>query len=128
MSLICDTPEEAIQIVNAIYNLNNVQVVQVKNGFEPKEGEEFDPTQYADIKMILLVGSGEDYQQEKLVEVQIIQRINLELKKLEHKLYDFIREYNDFLRCAEENKKLLTSLESAKTSHDIRAADHPSSS
>jgi hypothetical protein len=62
MSLICDTPEETLQIVNAINNLKNVQVVQVKNGFEPKEGKEFDPTQYADIKMILLVGSGEDYQ------------------------------------------------------------------
>ena len=83
MSLICDTPEETLQIVNAINNLKNVQVVQVKNGFEPKEGEQFDPTQYADIKMILLVGSGEDYQQEELVEVQIIQRINLELKKLQ---------------------------------------------
>jgi len=62
MSLITDSPEETIEIVNAIYNLNNVQVVQVKNGFETKKGEEFDPTKYADIKMILLVGSGEDYQ------------------------------------------------------------------
>ena len=126
MSLICDTPEETIKIVNA--NLKNVQVVQVKNGFEPKEGKEFDPTQYADIKMILLVGSGEDYQQEELVEVQIIQRINLELKKFEHKLYDFIREQDEFIRCAEENNKLLASLESAKLSHDIKAADHLSSS
>ena len=60
--------------------------------------------------------------------MQIIQRINLELKKLEHKLYDFIREYDEFIKCAEENKKLLASLESAKTSHDIKAADHLSSS
>ena len=128
MSLICDTPEDTITIVNEMYKLNNVQVVQVKNGFETKEGEEFDPTKYADIKMILLVGSGEDYQQEELVEVQIIQRNNLQLKKIEHKLYDFIREYLEFLRCAEENKKLLASLESAKTSHDTKAADHLSSS
>ena len=62
MSLISNSPEDTIAIVNAMHKLQNVQVVQVKNGFEPKEGEEFDPTKYADIKMILLVGSGEDYQ------------------------------------------------------------------
>ena len=62
MSLISNSPEDTIAIVNAMHKLQNVQVVQVKNGFEPKEGEQFDPTQYADIKMILLVGSGEDYQ------------------------------------------------------------------
>ena len=39
MSLITDSPEETIEIVNAMNNLKNVQVVQVKNGFEPKKGK-----------------------------------------------------------------------------------------
>jgi len=128
MSLISNSPEDTIDIVNAMNKLQNVKVVQVINGFETKEGEEFDPNKYADIKMILLVGSGEDYQWEELVEVQIIQRVNIELKKLENKLNDFIRKYIEFLRCAEENKKLLDSLQSAKTTYDTKAADHLSSS
>jgi len=128
MSLISNSPEDTLAIINAMHKLQNVQVVQVINEFETDEGKEFDPNNYANIKMILLVGSGEDYQYEELVEVQIIQRINLELKNLENKFYDFLREYIEFIRCAEENKKLLDSLQSAKTTYDTKAAEHLSSS
>ena len=58
----------------------------------------------------------------------MIQRINLELKKLEHKLYDFIREYEELIRNSEENKKLLESFHKAMTTHDVKAADHLSNS
>ena len=63
-----------------------------------------------------------------MVEIQVIQRINLELKKLEHKLYDFIREYEEFIRNSEENKKLLESFRKAMTTLDVKAADHLSNS
>ena len=69
-----------------MFGLNHAKVVEMKNGFQPKKGKTFNPPDYADIKLILLVGSDDGYDFEELVEIQVIQRINLELKKLEHKL------------------------------------------
>lgn len=59
-------------------------MVQTKNGFG-KPGEPFDPTKYADIKIILKL-RGVYFEYEELIEIQIIQRINLELKEIEHLL------------------------------------------
>eukprot|EP00801_Mesodinium_rubrum_P002898 Mrub_02898.p1 GENE.Mrub_02898~~Mrub_02898.p1 ORF type:complete len:503 (+),score=78.46 Mrub_02898:28-1509(+) len=100
----------------------------MKNGFKPKDNKPFDPTQYADIKLILLVGSDDEYDFEELVEIQIIQRINLELKKIEHKLYAFTREQESFVRRADENLKLFESFKKAILKIDLKAADHLSSS
>jgi len=85
-SIITDSVDETKEIVKELFNLKNTKVYEFKNGFVPKKGEIFDPGKYADIKVILKVGSDESFEFEELVEIQIIQRVNLELKKLEHKL------------------------------------------
>lgn len=77
-------------MLEVITNLSETRVFQVKNGYIDKENKDngylVKSDQYADIKVILIVGSGDDYEYEELVEIQIIQRVNLELKKLDHKL------------------------------------------
>ena len=85
-SIITDSVEETEDIVEALLNLDNAKVYEFKNGYNPKEGETANRLKYADIKIILLIGSGDNFEFEELVEIQVIQRINLELKKLEHKL------------------------------------------
>lgn len=85
-SIITDSVDETKKIVDKLFNLENVTVFDFKNGFVPKDGKDFDPSNYADIKIILKVGSEANFEFEELVEIQIIQRVNLELKKLDHKL------------------------------------------
>jgi len=103
-------------------------VVEVKNGFQDKEGKPFDPADYADIKIILLVGTDPHYQFEELVEIQIIQRVNLDLKKTSHRVYDFEREEEAFLAKAEENQKIAQKFLLAVSSFDKEAAEHLSNS
>jgi len=80
-----DSPEQTKEIFKVLTSIPNTKVVQVKNGFQNnKDGTAFNPAEYADIKLILLIDlEGQKYQE--LMEVQIIQRVNVELKKLEHK-------------------------------------------
>jgi len=84
--IICDTIAESKKVFEVLTTLEmyGFDVVQVKNGFG-SPGLEFDPTKYADIKIILKMG-GEYFVYEELIEIQIIQRINLELKEIEHLL------------------------------------------
>jgi hypothetical protein len=57
--------------------------------------------------LILLVCSELGYEYEEFVEIQIIKRINLELKKLDHKIYTFEREEDIFLEQSGENKEIV---------------------
>jgi hypothetical protein len=85
-SVITDTPAESENVFDMLTSLPFAKVVEVKNGFQDKNGKPFDPADYADIKIILLVGSDPRYQFEELVEIQIIQRVNLDQKKIMHKI------------------------------------------
>ena len=117
-----------MDIVAEMFGFKRAKIVAMKKGFKHKEGKTFNSTDYADIKLILLVGSGDGIDFEELVEIQVIQRINLELKKLEHKLYDFTREHEAFVRQARENQRLFESFKKATLGHDLKAADHLSNS
>ena len=85
-AVITDTPSQSEDVFDLLTSLPFAKVVEVKNGFQDKNGVPFDPADYADIKIILLVGTDPRYQFEELVEMQIIQRVNLDLKKIEHKV------------------------------------------
>lgn len=52
--VICDNIAESKKVFEVLTSLQSIglDVVQIKNGFG-KPGEEFDPTKYADIKVIL---------------------------------------------------------------------------
>lgn len=47
---------------------------------------------------------------------------------MEHKIYDFTREYEKFVKCAKLNLKLYESFNKATIDHDSKAADHLSNS
>lgn len=123
-SIISDSAAQTKHIVEEMLKLQDVHVISIKNGFKDKKDKPFNPDNYADIKLILVVGSGSDYEFQEIVEIQVIQRINLELKKLEHKLYNFIREKDEFVRIATENMKLRASFEKATLANDVESADH----
>jgi len=62
-SIITDSYEETKSVFEAITNLEYARVYHVKNGFNnmfDKEGNLTDSTKYADIKVILLVGTDDD--------------------------------------------------------------------
>ena len=59
-SIITDSAEATEKVVGALFTLGNAQVVAMKNGFQQEVGKEFDPNEYHDIKVILMVGSGNE--------------------------------------------------------------------
>ena len=56
-SIITDSPEETLRVFNAITSMQSARVLLVKNGFKAKKGKPFNPEDYADIKVIFIVGS-----------------------------------------------------------------------
>ena len=56
-SIITDSPEETLRVFNAITSMKSAHVLLVKNGFKVKKGKPFNPEDYADIKVIFIVGS-----------------------------------------------------------------------
>ena len=61
-SIITDSPEETLRVFNAITSMQSARVLLVKNGFKSKEGKQFNPEEYADIKVIFIVGSEKEYE------------------------------------------------------------------
>lgn len=61
-SIITDSPEETLRVFNAITSMHSARVLLVKNGFKAKEGKQFNPEEYADIKVIFIVGSEKEYE------------------------------------------------------------------
>eukprot|EP00801_Mesodinium_rubrum_P000321 Mrub_00321.p1 GENE.Mrub_00321~~Mrub_00321.p1 ORF type:complete len:1185 (+),score=201.55 Mrub_00321:73-3555(+) len=125
--IIVKNPHEAKQIFNALCNLDGFEVIEVKNGFKDKINKDgtitpFDPTKYADVKIVLRL-IDEKYMYNELIEIQIIPQINMELKEIEHKLYDFIRIIEQFLKAVERNKSISKSLVQVKESYNRQAAD-----
>ena len=43
-SIITNSPENTYEVVQALFKLDKAKVVELKNGFVPKDGEVFDPT------------------------------------------------------------------------------------
>ena len=62
------------------------------------------------------------------MEIQVIQRVNLELKKIEHKLYDFSRAETHFLEKVEENEETLSSLREMNSKFSRASAENVSHS
>lgn len=112
--IIVKTPNEALKVFNALCGLDGFDVIEVKNGFKDKVNKDgsitpFDPLKYADIKIVLKL-TDTKYLYQELIEVQIIPKINLDLKEIEHKLYDFTRIVEQFIECIERNKSLSKNL------------------
>lgn len=112
--MIVKNPFEAKKIFNSLCNLDGFEVIEVKNGFKDKVNPDgsitpFDPTKYADIKIILRL-IDEKYLYNELIELQIIPKINMDIKEIEHKLYDFIRIIEQFLKAVERNKSISNNL------------------
>jgi len=58
-----------------------------------------------------------------LIEIQIIPKINLDLKDIEHKLYDFVRIIEQFKQAVERNKSISKNMIMIKESYNRQAAD-----
>jgi len=84
-SVISYSVEQTENILEVLSSIKNAKVYLFKNGFISTEDKPFMKENYADLKLIMIVGNEEEYEYQELVEIQIIQRINIQLKKLEHK-------------------------------------------
>lgn len=116
------SPQQTKTIFDLITSLPNTKVVKVKNGFADKNGKKFDPAEQADIKVILLI-ENPDQKYDELMEVQIIQAVNVDIKKIMHKSQDFTRSKNEFIKKVESNKNILDAFNSMIYSRDKKAAD-----
>jgi len=88
--IIVKSAREAKRVFDALCYLDGLEVIEVKNGFKDKVNKDgsitpFDPSKYADIKIVFQL-TDTKYMYQELIEIQIIPKINLDLKEIEHKL------------------------------------------